>query len=37
MAVPGGLHSSAAVLATIQTDRPGVAVAGVRLNDPSTG
>ncbi len=35
--VPGGLHSSAAVLATIQTYRSGVAVAGVRLNYPWTG
>jgi hypothetical protein len=36
--VPGGLSTSkSVVIATIQTYRPGVAIAGVRLNYPSTG
>ena len=36
--VPGGLSSSTStVLATIQTYRSGVSVAGVRLNYPTTG
>ena len=36
--MPGGLSASkSSVVATIQTYRPGVAIAGVRLNYPSTG
>jgi hypothetical protein len=35
--VPGGLASNSIVSATIQRHRPGVAVAGVRLNYPSSG
>jgi hypothetical protein len=35
--VAGGLTSHSSVLATIQTYRPGVAVAGVRKNYPSAG
>lgn len=35
--IPGGLSSAANVLATIQTYRPGVAVAAVRINFPSSG
>lgn len=35
--VPGGLTASSVVLATIQTYRAGVSVAGVRRNYPSAG
>lgn len=35
--VPGGLATTANVIATLQTYRTGVAVAACRINYPSTG
>jgi hypothetical protein len=35
--VPGGIASNTVVIATIQTHRTGIGVAGVKLNSPSAG